>query len=639
MPARTNTSPAPAATSGLRTILAAAVVALAALAAYARTLPVPFLFDDIPSIQENTTIRHLASSLAPAKDTTVSGRPVVNLSLALDYALGGMAPWVYHATNIAVHVLAALLLLGIVRRTLVLLGNPLALPVAFCVALLWVLHPLDTESVTYVIQRAESLMGLFYLATLYCFIRAATAQSTPWLVVSVAACFLGMATKEAMATAPLAVLLYDRTFLAGSFQGAVRQRGKAYCALSSSWILLGCLVLSTHGRTGTVGFGGSVSSLDYARTQAWAVGHYLRLAVWPSPLVFDYGRVLVVRVPDIMPGLLVVVFLVAATLWALVRRPVLGFLGACFLLILAPSSSFIPVLTETVAEHRMYLALIPLVAVFVLALNRWFPRAMLPACCILAAMLLAATCLRNETYRSAEDVWRSVVKSRPANERAHNNLGFILASEPGRNDEAVAQYRQAIALDPAYAQAHLNLAMALAKEPASLREAVAEFRRAIGLNPTLVDAHFNLAIALMGVPGHMDEVVAEYQRALLLKPDYAEAHFNLGCAYGQMPGRADEAIMQYREALRIHPGLTDAHFNLGCVLVREPGRIDEAISEFRETIRLEPRHVPALCNLAIALGSAGHKQEAIARAEDALRIQPGNMEALSILASFSGQAR
>jgi tetratricopeptide (TPR) repeat protein len=619
--------------------VAAAVVALAGLAAYARTLPVPFLFDDIPSIQENTTIQHLGTSLAPAADTTVSGRPVVNLSLALDYALAGLAPWVYHATNIAVHVLAALLLLGIVRRTLVLLRNPSALPVAFCVALLWVLHPMDTESVTYVIQRAESVMGLFFLATLYCFIRAATAESTPWLVLSVAACFVGMATKEAMATAPLVVLLYDRTFLAGSFQATVRKRWKAYCALSSSWILLGCLIFSTHGRTGTVGFGGSISALDYAKTQAWAVGHYLRLAVWPSPLVFDYGRTLVVRAADILPGLLTVIFLVAATLWALVRRPVLGFLGACFLVILAPSSSFIPVLTETVAEHRMYLALIPVVAFFVLALDRWFPRAMLPACCVLAAVLLAATWLRNETYRSAEDVWRSVVEARPANERAHNNLGFILASEPGRLDEAVAQYRQAIALDPAYAQAHLNLAMALAKGQASPREAAAEFRRAIELNPTLVDAHFNLAIALTALPGHTDEVVAEYQRALLLKPDYAEAHFNLGCAYGQMPGRADEAITQYREALRISPGLAAAHFNLGCVLVREPGRLDEAIREFRETLRLEPRHFPALCNLAIALGSTGHKQEAIARAEDALRIQPGNLEALSILASLRGQVR
>jgi protein O-mannosyl-transferase len=195
MPARTNTSPEPGTSSGQWTLGAAAVVALAGISAYARTLPVPFLFDDIPSIQENTTIRHLGTLLAPAADTTVSGRPVVNLSLALDYALGGMAPWVYHATNIAVHILAALLLLGIVRRTLVLLRNPSALPIAFCVALLWVLHPLNTESVTYVIQRAESLMGLFYLATLYCFIRAATAESTSWLVLSVAACFLGMATK------------------------------------------------------------------------------------------------------------------------------------------------------------------------------------------------------------------------------------------------------------------------------------------------------------------------------------------------------------------------------------------------------------------------------------------------------------
>ncbi|HEY5226971.1 MAG TPA: hypothetical protein VIJ19_00450, partial [Opitutaceae bacterium] len=252
--------------TGTGVLPAALLIAAAAAVAYLPSFAAPFVFDDVPAIGGNPTIRHIASALRPPADTTVSGRPVLNLSLALDYAAGGTAPWVYHATNLAIHILAALALLGIVRRTL----GPRALPVAFSVALLWAVHPLNTESVTYVIQRGESLMGLLYLATLYFFIRACGSEGNRarlWYALSISSCFLGMGTKEVMASAPLIVLLYDRTFLSGSFASALRTRGKAYLGLAASWILLGYLVLATHGRTGTVGFGAGISPLDYAQTQ------------------------------------------------------------------------------------------------------------------------------------------------------------------------------------------------------------------------------------------------------------------------------------------------------------------------------------------------------------------------------------
>jgi tetratricopeptide (TPR) repeat protein len=634
------TSAAPVESAALSVALAGAGVALAGVAAYARTFSVPFIFDDSTSILENGTIRHLASSLAPAADTTVSGRPVASLSLALDYAFGGTTTPVYHATNLSIHVLAALVLLGIVRRTLALGRNAAALPMAFCVALLWVVHPLNTESVTYVVQRTESLMGFLYLATLYAFIRAASEMgSRGWYVLSVASCFLGMATKEAMASAPLVVLLFDRTFLAGNFRQALGLRWKVYCGLAASWLLLGYLILSTHGRTGTVGFGGSVSSLDYARTQVWAVGHYLKLCLWPSPLVFDYGRALVTSTSDVLMGGFVVATAVAGTLWALVRRPPLGFLGASFLLVLAPSSSFIPIITETVAEHRMYLALVPVIVLGVLALHRWLPRATIPFCCAAAVALFIVTWRRNETYRSPEELWRSVVRAMPANERAHNNLGYLLAGKPGGLDQAIVQYRQALELDPSYAQAHLNLGMALVRQPGRLDEAVAEFRHAIDLNPSLVDAHYNLGVALSATTGRADNAVAEYKATLQLKPDYAQAHFNLGSIYATMPGESDEAIAQYRDALRLKPSLAEAHFNLGCILVQQPGKTQEAIAEFRETLNLEPSYVPALCNLALALNSIGRAGEAITCAADAVKLEPGNTAARRILTSLGGHGR
>jgi tetratricopeptide (TPR) repeat protein len=615
-------------------LLAAALVAALAFAAYLPSFSAPFVFDDTVSIGDNPSIRHLASSLIPPADTTVSGRPVLNLSLALDHAAGGTALWVYHATNLAIHVLAALALLGIVRRTL----QERSLPVALSVALIWVVHPLNTESVTYVIQRAESLMGLLYLATLYFFIRGSTSGGSKprvWFALCILACFLGMGTKEVMATAPLIVLLYDRTFLAGTFASALRARGKVYLGLAASWLLLGNLVLSTHGRTGTVGFGAGVSPLEYAQTQLWAVAHYLRLSLWPSPLVFDYGRGLSPLSWGTLPSALVTLGLLASTVWALVKRPALGFLGTFFFAILAPSSSFIPVVTETVAEHRMYLPLVSVVTLAVVALSRVLGRGFLPVCGALAAVLLALTWRRNETYQDAEGLWRSAVSARPLNERAHNNLGYILAAKPGGLDEAISEYNEALRLSPVYAQAHLNLAMALVRRPGALDDAVVQFEDALSLNPALVDAHYNLGLALMAYPGRMDAAIAEYRYALRLKPDYAEAHYNLGCALGASPGRGDEAISEYREALRLKPGFVEAHFNLGCALVAKPGRIAEAIAEFQETLRLNPDYVPALCNLATALNSIGRKPEAIASIDSALRLDPTNASALQIRAAIA----
>ena len=149
---------------------------------------------------------------------------------------------------------------------------------AFAAAALWLVHPLQTSAVTYLSQRAESLVGLLLLATLACSLRG-------WSVGAVVCCALGMASKEVMAVAPVLVLLHDRTFLAGSFREALRRRPAMYAGLAATWGLLAALVLSTHGRGGSVGFDAGTSPWEYAATQPAAIATYLGLAVWPHPLV------------------------------------------------------------------------------------------------------------------------------------------------------------------------------------------------------------------------------------------------------------------------------------------------------------------------------------------------------------------
>lgn len=613
-----------------------AVLAAAAAAAYGRTLSVPFLFDDETSVAGNPTLRHLGSALWPPVDATVGGRPVLNLSLALNYSISGASAWSYHAANLAIHVLASLALFGIVRRTLALRRPNGAAAVGFCAALLWSLHPLLTESVTYVIQRAESLMGLFYLLTLYCFIRGAGSGPRGrrgWYALCVCACALGMGTKEVMVSAPLVVLLYDRTFLCGGLREAWGRRRWLHSSLGATWLVLACLVLSTQGRAATVGFGSGVSAWQYACTQAPAIVHYLRLCVWPRPLIFDYGMVLALPSPWVLASALLIAALAAATAWALLRRPAAGFLGFFFFAVLAPSSSFIPVVTETVAEQRMYLALIPVAVLGVVALHRWLSRAALPLSLILAAGLGWGTWERNGDYRSAESIWADTVAKVPGNERAQYNLGCVIQGEPGRLDEAVADFEKAILIAPDYYRAHCNLGIAL-QSLGRTPEAIAQYEEALRLKPDLVEAHNGIGNALLAA-GRMPEAIAHYQQAIVLKPDYVEAHNDLGCALAKVKGREGEAVAQFGEALRLEPGFMAAHFNLANTL-NAMGRAEDAVAEFEAALRLKPDDPAIHFYLAGALLKIpGRTDEAVAQLKEVERLQPDNDVPRQILARIN----
>jgi Flp pilus assembly protein TadD len=524
----------------------------------------------------------------------VGGRPVLNLSLAVNYAISGTAVWSYHALNLLIHILSGLALFGIVRRTPSprLAGAPTL--AALSVALLWVLHPLDTESVTYIAQRAESLMGLFYLVTLYSFIRGSGDggwRGCAWQFVAVAACALGMATKEVMVTAPVIVLLYDRAFLSGSFRDALRLRSWAYAGLAASWLVLVLLVLPAHGRANTAGFGSAVPWHGYALTQLAAVSRYLGLCFWPSPLVFDYGTDVVALSQGLLPCGLLVSSLLALTAWALVRRPALGFLGACFFLILAPSSSIVPVATQTMAEHRMYLPLIPLVVLAVVGIRGAFGRAAWAAVSAIALALLGATWQRNETYRSAESLWSDTVRKRPGNERAHLNLALELQKSPGHQHEAIAQLEEAVRLNPGYAEAHNDLGCVLEAIPGRANEAVNQCEQALRLDPEYADAHYNLGNALCD-QGRTQEATAHYREALRIRPDFPEAHCNLASALGSLGRRAD-AIAQYEEALRLLPDDPTIHYDLALELLRDPGRKGEAMWHLAKVVRLQPDNASA----------------------------------------------
>jgi protein O-mannosyl-transferase len=601
------TPPQPQAVPAWRIRLAGAALACALVAAYATSLTNGFVFDDAPGIVRNTTIRHLTDWRAvlspPPKAAGAGGRPLVNLTLALNYALGGLDARGYHLVNLGIHVLAALVLFGLLRRTL---ARPVleprvagaALPLAAGIALLWALHPLVTESVTFTIQRNESLMGLFYLLTLYAFVRAADAPPGPaarWRRAMAAACLLGMLSKEVMATAPVIVVLYDRTFVSGTFREAWRRHGRWHLALAATWLPLALLVWRGAERGGTVGFGLGVSSWHYLLTQCRAIVLYLRLAVWPHPLVADYGTAVDTRWLAVLPQGLLLVALAGATLLALWRRPVIGFAGAWFFAILAPSSSVVPLTTQTMAEHRMYLPLIAVVAAAVLGLHRLAGRRIFPALLALAPAFGVLTARRNAAYRDEVTFWRRVIAAEPGNFRAHNDLAIALSSA-GEAADAVEQFRAALRLDPDNTDAHYNLGTeyaVLGQDAAATHE----FEETLRLDPASADAEVNLGNVLLRA-GRPAEAMTRFKAARHLRPDLVPAAMGIGNSWLKL-GRPAEAIDAYQAALRLDPRHVTAYYNLGNAYLHS-GRYAEAIAAYDEALRLDPELAQARQNREIA---------------------------------------
>ncbi len=557
----------------------------AALLAWSNTGSAPFVFDDRAAIVDNPTIRDLgnlgAVLLPPADGRAVGGRPVVNLSFALNYAWGGTDPRGYHAVNLAIHVLAALTLLGLLRRTpWPAAVREFAAPGSFLIALLWTLHPLQTETVTCVVQRTESLCALWYLLVLYGVARAGTAASPvearAGTVLAVSAAVLGMATKEVMVTAPVVALFYDRTFLAGSWAEAWRRRRGLYLGLMASWIVLAALVWQGGGARGTAaGWGEGVGSGSYLLLQAQAVLRYLRLALWPHPLVVDYGPAVPPALGAALGPVMVVGALLGATVWALVRRPALGFLGAAFFLILAPSSSFVPLSAQGIAEHRMYLPLAALIAAVGAGLLRWLGRAALAVALPVALGAGVMTWQRNAIYASEVTLWTDTVAQVPGNVRARVNLGAALL-EAGEPAAAAAQLEAARRLQPNAPEPAANLALAY-RRLGRIEEAVAQGEAALGLAPGHAAATANLAEALyergnqLAAQQQFPAAIAAYRRAAALVPAYAAARNNLANAL-LVTGQVEAAIAEYREVLRLRPGDRSVQENLAQAEALRAGR-------------------------------------------------------------------
>ena len=527
-----------------RIFLACGIIVAAGVAAYSNTLRAPFVFDGL------TLEKRFATTTLSADPSTWFGvypRTIGFFTFDLQNTLHG--PWLpgFHAANIAIHIIAALLLFAAVLVTCRGLRQPAdvrrdAVGIALVAALFFELHPLQTQAVTYVYQRFESLMGMWFLAAVAAFAwavrddAAATRGRRAWFAAAWAAILFSIGTKEVGAVAPAVLLWYDRVFAARSWRELLGQRWWFYAPAPVLFAGAAAYLYAfrEHYADGGIFDTQRMSPLTYAISQPEVICRYLLLAIWPRGLCLDWYLQPADTLWRIVPPTLVISALLALVAWSIVRLPVVGFLLGSFFLILAPTSSILPII-DLAFEHRMYLPLAPLAVLAVLAgrealrrmPQRLFdltlpPAAGLVPAAIIAIALAVTTYLRNEVYRSGLSLWRDVVAKSPANPRALATLAWHLELELGDTARAIELNRQALDIDPWLVSAHRGLAIML--HDSDRAAATYHARYAVRLERSAENLS-NLGIVL--VEDSPEEAEALFRMALELDPRFRSARLNL----------------------------------------------------------------------------------------------------------------
>lgn len=622
-------------------------IALAAILAYSNGFGGAFVFDDHGDITDNAAIRSLESPLRVVLDqgqSGVAGRPLVALSYALNYAVDPPAPgepldpWSWHFVNVAIHLATALLVYGCARRALGIgrlaaRWGRSATGIALASALIWAAHPLSTGVILYRGQRVESLMALFFAATFYCALRSFAAERPRgWRRSAVLACALGTACKEVIVGAPLVVLAFDALFVSDSPGEALKRRKGLYAGLFATWILIAGWVALAGGRSESVGFEyGHVGVWSYLTTQAWAVPRYLKLVVWPDPLIFDYGVRPVTELARWLPGAILVVAALAATAWGLAKRKPWSFVGVVWFVILAPSSSFLPIVTELVVEHRAYLPSAAVIVALVLAargaIDRFAPR---PAAAIGAALALAAcgtgivlTRARNRDYATEIGLWADTVAKKPDNARAHASYGNDLRVA-GRVEEAGEHYAEAVRLSPDDPYWRINYGAWLV-ERGRLDEGIEQLERSRELFERAPEPLLNHGMALQALwdayqrKGDAERSLEAGLAALELGAPSSGLVVRRLAPVLIARGRDRDAATAYRHALRREPNDRELHLALARHLLRAK---DPEVRDPAEAARLAQR--------AFVIGNSTDA-EALEVAADARSAQGKHLEAAATL--------
>jgi Tfp pilus assembly protein PilF len=581
-------------------LLLIAIIAFVAILVYSNTFKIPFQFDDQISILGNAAVKDISNLKAIFQFSPT--RFFTYLTFACNYYFNELHVFGYHLVNIIIHICASLLVMWFVCLTFAtpaVRDTPPAAhkkSIAFLAALLFAVHPVQTQAVTYIVQRLASLATLFYLATLCLYIKGrllqqdGTAQKYSICFFSAAAvtAIIGMFTKETVFTLPFAILLYEFFFFRSTFIYNCKFLGLVIAfalfipaiILSTGSIDFNKLRAMQEGPEGIL----YISPLEYFLTQLRVLITYLRLVILPinQNLDYDYPVAHTFFNVQTMTSLLLLLAMAAAGIKLFAKHRLIAFAIFWFFLTLSIESSFIPI-RDIIFEHRLYLPMAGLSVSIVIMLYHflWRKNARLFYTVMVIILFFCAmlTYARNNVWQDEVTLWHDTIEKSPRKVRPYNNRGRAYGNR-GEYDKAMN-----------------------------------DFKRAIEINPRCAEAYYNLGL-VFALKGDDDTALKHYDQALKLYPNYAAAYNNRGLVLANKK-QFDRAIKDYAQALRITPRSPDVYYNRGLAYYYKQD-YEQAIADYSQALLLNPRYSNAYHNRAIAYYMKKDYQKAL---EDIERMQ------------------
>lgn len=600
------------------------LVAVAVFFIYAKTLTGGFIFDDRHNIKDNPHIRLTHITPKSLYDTVREGpssrRPVAMISFALNYYFHGYKVVGYHLVNLMIHITTGLLLYLLITMTW---QTPAMHPrdnryswVAFFTAIIWLVHPIQTQSVSYVVQRMNSMATMFYVLSMVLYVKARFAEAKPekaaWFSAAAVSGILALGSKETAATLPVFIFLYEWYFFQDLRRDWIKKRIPILAGIMILLIIIALIFLGRHPLEKVLS-GYATHHLTMAQrglSQFRVVIFYISLLLWPHPsrlnLDHDFQPSFSALDPvTTVPAMAAIIGILVLALFLAKKQRLISFCILWYFGNLVIESSIIGL--ELVFEHRNYMPSMFVVLLAVFLSFRYIKPGWLTPLMLLAVAAVFATWTyqRNEVWRSPVLIWKDSAQKSPHNPRSLNNLGVALADH-GHYPEAVQYYHKALQIYPNYAEAHANLGYAIARQ-GQLDEAIIHFKTALQLDPQFHEAHTNLGI-VYALQGRHRDALRHFKAAITIKPDFANAHNNLGVSLKHQ-GRLEEAIEHFTTALNIDPLSAAAHNNLGMVFA-DQGRLDEAIAHFHAALTIDPNYTNARRNLQESLEKRNHSRSA-----------------------------
>jgi tetratricopeptide (TPR) repeat protein len=605
---------------------------------------VPFVFDDQDNIQNNQYIRITELNLAGLYDAAFkslhSARPLANVSFALNYYSGGYDVTGYHLTNIIIHVINGILVYFITLFTFkqilkiknITLKGDLEISIsliAFFSACLFVVHPVQVQSVTYIVQRMNSMASLFYFLSLLLFIIGRNIEVKTKRVLFWLGCLcswmLALCCKQTAATLPLIIFLYEWYFYQDLNKGWLRKNAKYFIGIV---LLLSLLSLVYLGGDPFARIMADYKFREFTLgerllTELRVIVYYIYLYILPLPEnlnllpEFPLSRSLFNPMTTVL-SLLGLFGLITTAVYSAKRYRLISLCIAWIFINLAIESSFIGL--EISFEHRLYLPLFGfcmLTSYFIF--QKSSERLVLYSSFTLIIVILlgVGTYNRNKDWQDVVTLWTDVASKSPHSDRAQFNLGKALQNK-GLLDDAIISYQKVLSINTLHVGAHNNLGIILV-DKGLYADAIEHFNKAIQINPLNADVHTNIGVALENL-SQRNEAVKYYLEALKINKNHSKAHYLIGSAY-QEQGKSEQARLHYSKTLELEFNQPMAHNNLGVILIEE-GDINGAISHFSAAFDMNPEFALALFNLAYAQRIQGYLEEACHNYRKGFKLRP-----------------